>query len=233
MPINFDMVDELGRTPLFWAVWRNNLVIVKALLKKGANPNHLDNYNKNVLSALHFGWPHINVNTILILEVLLKHNTNIGDAITYAGLDGNIEAVKMLIKYGANPKDAAKHSDNPEILKLAGYSESQETKEFIKVINDSSYYCFATKKFDDNDEKNKEMGNIAKNTKINKKVTLYGYHGGCAELKSPVSVMDVLKVSHKFVEKGLDHYRSIDKAKYKKETEDTVVIEIAVDNFST
>ncbi|KAM4688925.1 transient receptor potential cation channel subfamily A member 1 [Discoglossus pictus] len=87
--------DASGKTPLQWAVHKNQINCVKLLLSRGADPNILNMYR---LSALHIA---IQLHYNTIVEELILHST------TNINLEGDL---------GNTPIMQACYKDNPEAL---------------------------------------------------------------------------------------------------------------------
>ncbi|XP_048113607.1 transient receptor potential cation channel subfamily A member 1a [Alosa alosa] len=90
-------VDQVGNTPLHWAVEKEQRESCSALLALGANPNVL---NKSSLSPLH-------------LAVSLHHNTLVEEFLSYSQTDANIEG-----ELGNTPVMIACATDNHEALHI-------------------------------------------------------------------------------------------------------------------
>lgn len=97
-----------GASPLYWAVTRKNVEIVKLLIAKGARVNEMNpSYGSPLLEACKVGSEEI-------IEILLKNGASVHaeDDIRWtpllrASLKGNLKLVKRLISRGAqvNPQN--------------------------------------------------------------------------------------------------------------------------------
>ncbi|KAM4705765.1 transient receptor potential cation channel subfamily A member 1 [Rhinophrynus dorsalis] len=94
---DLNAVDQIGYTPLHWAVEKNKVESVKVLLSRGANPNILNIYR---LSPLHLA---IQLSYNSIVETLILHSA------TDINLDGDLNNT---------PVNLACYKDNPEALQL-------------------------------------------------------------------------------------------------------------------
>src|ERR1700730_575283 len=128
--------DTQGFTPLFWAVDRRNmetapnfpwmvttdpLPLIKKLLEAGADPNAL--VNNTPRARMRAGSPRIVFATALMR----------------AAFSGDLELVKLLLSYGADPAVVSK--DNETVLEAAaalgfiqGYSKGRSAAERLDVI---------------------------------------------------------------------------------------------------
>ncbi len=119
---NAELCNEIFRyrTPLNYAISHGNTDAVKLLIKYGANPNQIDEYGRAPLVLAVF-YGDLNIVEFLLQE---KANPNIQEGeesrflvlddgkdekhlyfktpLNYAVSSGNIDAVKLLLKYGAN-----------------------------------------------------------------------------------------------------------------------------------
>ncbi|KAF5285002.1 hypothetical protein FQR65_LT02314 [Abscondita terminalis] len=144
--INVNMRHYLGWTPLMVAAVNNRTDVCKALLKSGADPNLVDEYVNSNRTARDKGMHTLEVLMVRDEEFCMRLNnraTYYGfTALHYAVLADNIEIVKMLLDYGANPilendaghrpiQYAKQNSEVERTLKDIGdkYEEQQREKE--------------------------------------------------------------------------------------------------------
>ncbi len=104
--VNVDDVDGKGQTALHLAAYRFNVVAVRKLLVKGANPNITDKWGQ---SPLHVAAKKIDGYEIMDL-VLAHSKVKVDDvdrkgqtALHIAARKSNVGAVQKLLKKGANP----------------------------------------------------------------------------------------------------------------------------------
>jgi len=125
--------DEQGFTPLLWAARQGYVPIVKALLAKGASPNHLDQWMRANAGHKAAFWGHAEVMTLLIqhgLDLNAKGGYNGYTALHDAVARGHLAVVKVLLNAKARidveghdgklPIDLARAAGNAEIVKLLG-----------------------------------------------------------------------------------------------------------------
>ncbi|KAK1573550.1 ankyrin repeat-containing domain protein [Colletotrichum navitas] len=101
--VNINAVDAQGRTPLFLACRDTHVLVVRFLLRKGANPNLQDVYG---MTALHCA-------------------TKTGDLelsgwtpLHLAAQDSNEGAFKVLLRHGANPELEDIHGLTPHDYRI-------------------------------------------------------------------------------------------------------------------
>ncbi|SFE41146.1 ankyrin repeat domain-containing protein [Thermophagus xiamenensis] len=111
---NPDSANENGQTPLMLAAFNGHTEVVKLLVKNGATINRSDNKG---LTTLHFAASGPFPETV---KYLLDNGAAINATdkienftpLMYAASEGNMEVVKVLIKYGANPSLKDVDGDN-------------------------------------------------------------------------------------------------------------------------
>ena len=126
---NIDSITKEGSTPLMIAARNDKLQAVKYLLKQGADPSLQDNDGWNLLHfASRGGNPEV-------IELMLSHvpcidsRTKKGSTpLMIAALDDKLQAVKYLLKQGADPSlqdnngwnllHFASRGGNPEVIEL-------------------------------------------------------------------------------------------------------------------
>jgi uncharacterized protein len=133
---NVNRADTQGFTPLFWAADRRNmetapnfpwmvttdpLALIKKLLDAGANPNAL--VNNTPRARMRAGSPRIVFATALMR----------------AAFSGDLELVKLLLSYGADPRIVSK--DGETMVEAAaglgfiqGYSKGRSAAERLEVV---------------------------------------------------------------------------------------------------
>lgn len=136
--INIDQ-NSNNRTALHAAVFKNKIEVVKLLLRSGANPRLFDVNNSNALIvAAAKGYNGI-------VKVLLEHDLDYIDTICPNGLNAlcaavaknQLEVVKTLLSFGANPKITC---DGLNALQIAVYSGHLEvTKLLLDTDIDLNY----------------------------------------------------------------------------------------------
>ncbi len=141
--------DRSGKTILFIiTAFRPNLDIVKLLLKHGADPNTSDEY-LNPLMPCYFKYKPYSV---AITKELLDNGSKLKNImIEYAANQGNVDAVKLLLEYGASTEmGLEKACGDKDVLKLLGGETQPETVEFIRVLNMCRNFSFRLNDFYDN-----------------------------------------------------------------------------------
>lgn len=134
-----DLKDSEGKTPLLWAA-SNSLPNAKILVAKGANVNIAANDGMTPFLQATLGVSSGKV-TIEMCDLLRKKGANINASLTkisatgwtalhYAVINGDVELVKYLIKYGANVNKATGEGSSP--LFLAKLSNHDEVIEILK-----------------------------------------------------------------------------------------------------
>ena len=115
--------DTMGRTPLFYAV--ENIEVVRLLLEKGANVNHTTVENTSpLLYSVYFNMGKGVIEILLSLGAGDKEGTK-EVALICATMEGNIEAVKVLLKNGADAN--AKGDEGLSALMYAAESGLSES----------------------------------------------------------------------------------------------------------
>ncbi|XP_046643226.1 serine/threonine-protein phosphatase 6 regulatory ankyrin repeat subunit A-like [Daphnia pulicaria] len=120
--VKVDDVDEHGRTALHLAADRSNVVAVRKLIEKRANPNIYDKWGQ---SPLHVAAERRDLNEII--DLLLVHPkvkvddvNKYGQTALHAAVSAsNVMAVEHLINKGANPNAEDKWGESP-LLVAAG-----------------------------------------------------------------------------------------------------------------
>jgi len=123
-------LDEEGRTPLMYASYNNHVEIMRLLLTRGADVNIQDKSGRTALMMAASGpFPQA-------VKMLLNNNANPNltdkeehfTAIMYAAAEGQLEVIKVLLAYKADPflKDAdgddaltfARNNGHTDVVKL-------------------------------------------------------------------------------------------------------------------
>ena len=118
--INFRQHD-LGMTPLDWAASEGKLEMVRALLKRGANPNAGKGATRSAPIQ-----QCANSGNIEILKALLDAGADVDAmdagqcALSTAALNGHVEFIKTLLEAGANPNQADDSGTTPLHSAVAG-----------------------------------------------------------------------------------------------------------------
>jgi ankyrin repeat protein len=120
-----------GTSPLHYAVYHDDVMLVESLLKAGANPSASNKYGSTpLLEAAVWGNP-------VVIDKLLKAGAEVDQgnadgqtALMTLARTSNIEAAKILIKHGANV-NAVEHWHQQTPLMLAA-AESQPT--MVKLL---------------------------------------------------------------------------------------------------
>jgi hypothetical protein len=165
------------------------------------------------------------------MEELLRHGIDpmiIQKMTDFYFILGILDAILILEKYGPDLSSGLSITTNKNIIKHFGLNvQSDNTKTFNEVIEKcSECYDFASGFRDEN------LADLAKNTKLSKNIKVYGDFGRSFKISEP-SVSQVMSECAMFVSLDLDMYRNIVKIEFMKETNDEVLLEIRVDNFST
>ena len=133
-----DLQDSEGKTALLWAA-SNSLPNAKILVANGANVNIAANDGMTPFLQATLGVSSGKV-TIEMCDLLRKKGANINAALSkksamgwtalhYAVINGDVELVKYLIKYGANVNKATGEGSTPLYLAELGNQE-----EIIKIL---------------------------------------------------------------------------------------------------
>ncbi|KAF2996249.1 hypothetical protein E8E13_003882 [Curvularia kusanoi] len=100
-----DTCDAMGRTPLQWAVLRNDLANVRSLLHCGASPNKQAEYSGE--TSMHFAARARDID-VEIIQLLLEHNGDINCEDLFAqtplsrAIGHGAQATELLIRAGAD-----------------------------------------------------------------------------------------------------------------------------------
>jgi ankyrin repeat protein len=113
-----DVRNKLGKTPLYYAVWGNQLGVVKYLVESGAAVNAADPHGTIPLhAAAEAGGPEL-------VSFLLEHGADVNakgkngyTPLHAAAIWNNVPMAKLLLEHGANP--SAKMTDGATPLDLA------------------------------------------------------------------------------------------------------------------
>ncbi|MCI6508582.1 MAG: ankyrin repeat domain-containing protein [Bacilli bacterium] len=131
LPIDMNTRIYKGRTLLHYAVIGNNSGVINLLSKAGVNPNICDdNYN----TPLHFA---ILKNSYYAVHELLKIKGIDVDSpsefeqtpLHKAVILGNLDIIKLLIKYGADPELVDEKNQSP-----LDYAQDEGDQEIIKYL---------------------------------------------------------------------------------------------------
>ncbi len=136
-----NLKDNEGKTALLWAS-SNSLPNAKILLANGAKVNEAANDGMTPFLEASLGVSSGKV-TIEMLDLLRKNGANINAALQrksamgwtalhYAAINGDVELVKYLIKYGANVNKATGDGSTPLYLAQLGKHE-----EIIKLLKNA------------------------------------------------------------------------------------------------
>lgn len=136
-----NLQDNEGKTALLWAA-SNSLENATLLISKGAKVNESANDGMTPFIQATLGVSSGKV-TIEMCELLRKNGANINAALTkpsamgwtalhYAVINGDVELVKYLIKYGANVNKATGEGSTPLYLAQIGNNE-----EIIKILKNA------------------------------------------------------------------------------------------------
>ena len=134
-----NLQDNEGKTALLWAA-SNSLPNAKILVAKGANVNIAANDGMTPFLQATLGVSSSKV-TIEMCDLLRKKGANINAALTkpsavgwtalhYAAINGDVELVKYLIKYGADVNKATGEGSTP--LYLAQLAKHEEIVKLLK-----------------------------------------------------------------------------------------------------
>jgi ankyrin repeat protein len=133
--------DSEGKTALLWAS-SNSLPNAKILVANGAKVNEAANDGMTPFLEASLGVSSGKV-TIEMLDLLRKNGTNINAALQrksamgwtalhYAAINGDVELVKYLLKYGSNVNKATADGSTPLYLAQLGKHE-----EIIKILKNA------------------------------------------------------------------------------------------------
>jgi ankyrin repeat protein len=138
---NVNLKDNEGKTALLWAS-SNSLPNAKILVANGARVNEAANDGMTSFLEASLGVSSGKV-TLEMLDLLRKNGANINAALQrksamgwtalhYAAINGDVELVKYLIKYGANINKATGDGSTPLYLTQLG-----KHKEIIKLLKNA------------------------------------------------------------------------------------------------
>jgi ankyrin repeat protein len=119
------MMEDLGWTPLHCMVEKENVTVIKELLRQGANVSAHDNFNRTPLSIAACK------GNLEIVKLLLEEgpNSNDGYPLHYACESGHAELAQHLIKNGADVNLG--RDDNYPLLIAAARGHLEATKVLI------------------------------------------------------------------------------------------------------
>jgi len=126
--------DVEGRTPLMYASYNGHVEIMKLLITRGADVNLQDKYGRTALMMAASGpFPQA-------VKLLLDNNANpdITDkeehytALMYAAAEGQLEIVKILTAYRANP--FLKDADGDDAITFARNNGHYEVVSFLESL---------------------------------------------------------------------------------------------------
>jgi hypothetical protein len=102
--VNFNVQDEDGITPLFWAVLNNNVGLLNTLIKFGANPNIADaDGDTALMQAAAKNYKECVSSLLASAEIDINQRNNKGyHALSNACIGGNTDIVEILLKNGAD-----------------------------------------------------------------------------------------------------------------------------------
>ncbi|XP_038072903.1 inversin-B-like isoform X2 [Patiria miniata] len=137
---NPDARDNLGRTALHWAVFYKNVDYVETLLDHKADASLRDDKGQNVV---HFA-VRVNADSCLQLlcervstEVLEQRDVEGTPLLMYAAQLGHVQAVKILLRYGAKP-DAC-NREKQTAAHIAAWAERTDLLELLLRHGAKSY----------------------------------------------------------------------------------------------
>lgn len=150
--------DIYGFTPLYFAVLNNKNDTVKTLLNAGADPDTYEtlsdyplsqaikNKNFDIIKLLLRYSTHINhwyiIQTLIpyyleYLPYLIRHglNLNKNSILHYYSINKEIEPIKLLLRFGANPNVKNRFGNKPVINVMQSNFDSEDTNIIISLLS--------------------------------------------------------------------------------------------------
>ena len=130
-----DTVDQEGRTPLIYAAFNGNTEIIGVLIRNGADVNKADKFGRTALMMASSGpYP-------MAVKMLLdqKADPNLVDteehftALMYAAAEGQLECVRILLLYKADP--VMKDKDGDDALSFARNNGHKAIVTLLESLN--------------------------------------------------------------------------------------------------
>ena len=128
--INVNVCNDLIESPLFYACLNNDYKLIKLLIEKGANVNHVNSSGESVLNIT---WD-LNVVKLLLINGAnpnLENKYDYSTPLIEAVRESNFNKVKLMVEYGA---EIDRETTNSETAISVAYNLNNI--ELIKFLND-------------------------------------------------------------------------------------------------
>ena len=123
-PDTINAVNSMGYTPLILACYRGNVEVAKFLMENAKDINYNSSMGTALMSVVYKG-------DLKMTQELIEHQADINKAdavgttpLIFATKLGNVEMIKLLLKYKANK--ALKDNEGKTAFEYAVFSKNQE-----------------------------------------------------------------------------------------------------------
>jgi len=128
--INVNVYNDLLESPLFYACLNNDYKLVKLLIEKGANVNHVNGSGESILSIT------LDLNIVKLLLISganpnLENNYDYSTPLIEAVRESNFNKIKLMVEHGA---EIDHETTNSETAISVAYNLKNE--ELLKFLND-------------------------------------------------------------------------------------------------
>jgi len=129
----FVQAADDGTTPLHWAVYRDDLALVKKLLAEGADARAANAYGSTPMSEAAV------IGNVEVIKALLKAGADVESpnadgqtALMVVARTGNVDAAKVLLKHGARVNAREQWREQTALMWAAAESQPAMVKELIR-----------------------------------------------------------------------------------------------------